>query len=89
MGKNWTYCFIKKHSDHVKVYLSSPLDSKHGQAINPSTNAAWPKQYEGPELALVNPVAPDKGKGDNEGRKVFDLNVEGESSDGSTGSGLE
>ena len=48
-----------------------------------------PKRYEGPELVPVNPAAPDEGEGDNEGGEVFDLNVEGESSDGGTGSGSE
>ena len=41
LEKNWTYWFIKKHSDCVKVYLSSPLDSKCGWAVNLNTNAAW------------------------------------------------
>jgi hypothetical protein len=41
LGKNWTYQFVKRHSDRIKVYLSSPLDSKRGRAVNPNTNAAW------------------------------------------------
>ena len=41
LRKNQIYWFIKKHSDHVKVYLSSPLDSKRGRAVNLNTNAAW------------------------------------------------
>jgi hypothetical protein len=41
LGKNWTYRFISKHSDRVKVYLSSPLDSKRARAVNPNTDAAW------------------------------------------------
>ena len=38
---------------------------------------------------IVNLAALDKDKDDNEDREVFDLNVEGESSDSDTESGLE
>ena len=38
---------------------------------------------------IVNLAALDKDKDDNEDREVFDLNVEGESSDSNTGSGSE
>ena len=38
---------------------------------------------------IVNLAALDKDKDDNEDREVFDLNVEGESSDSSTRSGLK
>lgn len=41
LGKNWTYRFISKHSDRVKIYLSSPLDSKRARAVNLNTNATW------------------------------------------------
>ena len=68
------------------IEKSGKLRSRTGRQQRQSS---WPKQYEGPELAPVNPAAPDEGKGDNEGRKVFDFNVEGESSDGGTGSGSE
>ena len=38
---------------------------------------------------IVNLAALDKDKDDNKGREVFDLNVEGKSSDSNTGSGSE
>ncbi|KAI5118537.1 hypothetical protein M0805_009689, partial [Coniferiporia weirii] len=41
VGKNWADHFIIKHSDHIKVYLSRPLDMKHAHAVNSTVNTAW------------------------------------------------
>jgi hypothetical protein len=41
VGKNWTQRFVEKHSDRLKSSWATPLDSKRGRAVNPSTNDAW------------------------------------------------
>jgi hypothetical protein len=41
VGMNWTYRFSKRHSTHLKLASSRPLEDKWGHAINPHTNAAY------------------------------------------------
>src|ERR1700728_4676871 len=38
VGKNWTNCFVEKHSEAIKMSWSQPLEMKRGQAVNPFTN---------------------------------------------------
>lgn len=47
VGKQWTHRFVEKHSDHLKMSWSRPLDSKRGRAVNPHTNKAWFDLLEG------------------------------------------
>ncbi|KAF9226952.1 hypothetical protein BS17DRAFT_653574, partial [Gyrodon lividus] len=39
--------FVEKHSNHLKMTWSHPLNSKHGCAVNPHTNKAWFDLLEG------------------------------------------
>ncbi|EDR16115.1 uncharacterized protein LACBIDRAFT_321330 [Laccaria bicolor S238N-H82] len=41
VGKNWTSCFISKHSDRLSTYWTHNLDEKWGWAVNPHTNKEW------------------------------------------------
>ena len=41
VGENWTYHFVKKYSNSMKMCWSHPLESAHGNAVNPFTDAAW------------------------------------------------
>jgi hypothetical protein len=41
VGKQWTHHFVERHSDHLHVYTSSPIDTARGQAVNKHTNTQW------------------------------------------------
>jgi hypothetical protein len=41
VGKSWTDCFIEWYSACLSCYWSSLLDTAHGCAVNPNTNAKW------------------------------------------------
>ncbi|KIK78865.1 hypothetical protein PAXRUDRAFT_162865 [Paxillus rubicundulus Ve08.2h10] len=41
VGYNWTDCFAYCHAEHITQYWSFPLDTAHGQAVNPNTHKAW------------------------------------------------
>ncbi|KIK92575.1 hypothetical protein PAXRUDRAFT_147014 [Paxillus rubicundulus Ve08.2h10] len=41
VGVNWTYHFVERSSEQLKVLCSCPLKSKCGKAVNPLTNEAW------------------------------------------------
>ena len=41
VGKNWTSCFISKHSDRLSTYWTHNLDEKQGWAVNLHTNEEW------------------------------------------------
>lgn len=41
VGPGWTGLFIQRHSARLTRYWSAPLDNIRGQAVNPTTNAAW------------------------------------------------
>ncbi|KAJ3717255.1 hypothetical protein DFJ43DRAFT_968075, partial [Lentinula guzmanii] len=41
VGKKWTQRLVRKHSDHLHMGWSSPLDEKRGRAVNPHTNEAY------------------------------------------------
>jgi len=34
VGQQWTYYFVLKHSDQLHTYITHPLDTAHGQAVN-------------------------------------------------------
>lgn len=46
VGINWASCFVMKHSDHLSSCWSTSLDSKRGQAVNPTTHAMYCKALE-------------------------------------------
>ncbi len=37
IGHNWVYRFLDRHHSTLKQYTESPLDSKRGRALNPTT----------------------------------------------------
>jgi hypothetical protein len=39
--KQWTHCFMEKHSSKIKMSWSTPLESKRGRTVNPHTKDAW------------------------------------------------
>lgn len=41
VGKNWTNCFIEKHSDRLKMSWATPLEAKRGRAVNEQTINAF------------------------------------------------
>lgn len=41
VGKQWTHRFVEKHSNHIKMSWSTPLETKRGRAVNPHTIKAW------------------------------------------------
>ena len=41
VGKNWTDHFVEKHSEAIKMSWSWPLETKHGQAVNPFMKEAF------------------------------------------------
>lgn len=41
LGKQWTHCFVEKHSERIKMSWSTGLESKRGRAVNPNTTEAW------------------------------------------------
>jgi hypothetical protein len=43
VGKQFVYRFVTDHSDELKTYWTRSLESQRGQAVNPSTHAAWMK----------------------------------------------
>ncbi|PPR06282.1 hypothetical protein CVT24_000795 [Panaeolus cyanescens] len=47
VGKNWTYRFLLRHYDELRIACSSPLETKRGKAVTPKANAAWWKLLEG------------------------------------------
>ncbi|KAF9218438.1 hypothetical protein BS17DRAFT_636051, partial [Gyrodon lividus] len=43
----WTNCFVNRHVGQLGRYWSSPLDTAHGQAVNPNTHKTWCNLLEG------------------------------------------
>ena len=41
VGKQWTDCFVEKHSDCLGAFYTHSLEGKWARAVNPHTNAAW------------------------------------------------
>lgn len=41
VGKRWTECFVEKHSKDIKMSWLTPLELKHGCAVNPHTMEAY------------------------------------------------
>lgn len=41
VGENWTYQFVEKHADQLKMCWSSKLEQKRGRAVNSATNDLW------------------------------------------------
>jgi hypothetical protein len=41
VGKNWTARFMQRHSDHIKMVDSRPLERLHAQATNPNANGCY------------------------------------------------
>ncbi|KAL0566176.1 hypothetical protein V5O48_015844 [Marasmius crinis-equi] len=40
-GEQWAHHFVEKHSNCLKTFWSSKLDSKRGCGVNPNTNEKW------------------------------------------------
>jgi len=40
-GKNWTACFMLRHSERIKMADSHPLEDKCGRAVNPHANTHY------------------------------------------------
>jgi len=41
VGKNWTARFMLRHSEHIKMADSRPLEDKRGRAVNPNANVLY------------------------------------------------
>ena len=41
VGKEWTSCFVERHSDRLQPYWSHPLDNSRARAVNATSTAAY------------------------------------------------
>lgn len=60
VGKNWADRFMTRHHDRLQTYWGSPLDTKRGQALNPTSNKEY---WEGIGAIIDNnghPIPPQK-----------------------------
>lgn len=41
VGQQWTYRFLKKHSDQLHLYVARPLSTERDQAVNENANTKY------------------------------------------------
>ena len=50
VGSQWTYHFLEKHSDKLHTYVTHPLDTARGQAVNEHANTKYFNMVENVQL---------------------------------------
>ena len=46
VSRNWAECWSEQNSNQLEAYWGASLESKRGQAVNPTTDRLWWKTYQ-------------------------------------------